>query len=107
MIKFQQIINFLEIIFLSFICYITITYHNFFEQEENNNYVSFSSSNNWNDNDYDEIYYLKQQRKIYIDLLKDKNLDFMKNDLLNKINNIDERLIILNANMNDLDIIIF
>lgn len=107
MFKFQQIINFLEIIFLSFICYITITYHNFFEQEENNNYVSFSSSNNLNDNDYDEIYYLKQQRKIYIDLLKDKNLDFMKNDLLIKINNIDERLIILNANMNDLDIIIF
>lgn len=107
MFKIQQIINFLEIIFLSFICYITFTYHNFFEQEENNNYVSFSSSNNLNDNDYDEIYYLKQQRKIYIDLLKDKNLDFMKNDLLNKINNIDERLIILNANMNDLDIIIF
>lgn len=109
----NKIINFFEIIFFFIICYFYITYNNFLSHSLNlnynnnlnhNNYISKSSS--LNNEDLDEIYFLKHQRKILIDLLKDKQLNYMKNKFLNDIHIIDERLSILNADMDDLDIII-
>jgi len=116
MFKIKKIINFFEIIFFSLICFITLILYNpsfinnLFSNSSNynnptNNYINSKQYINEYKN-IDEIYVLKQQRKILIELLKDKNLDYMKNTFLKDINDIDEKLLNLNANMDDIDIII-
>lgn len=122
MINIKNIIDFVNITLFSIICFITLLFYNnsflnsskkiynssyiFSQNTKLYNTISYNKKYSNDDNEINEIYVLKQQRKIYIDLLKNKNLDYMKNTFLNKINEIDMRLLELNANMDDIDIII-
>lgn len=117
MFKIKNIINFLEIIFIYLLCFIFFIFYKPFNNQQSINIKSYSTTTQQTTqnsfklkqslNEIDEVYILKQQRKVLIDLLKEKNLDYMKNKFLNDIYNIDIKLQNLNANMDDIDIIIF